>query len=519
MRSGQAANDVCALLRARNTLIWVNSAEEVRVEGYLVEAAKSAGYVPRFWDCAQGVTDIAGRSCDYGDADPDSMLRFIDVRGRGSERGVWIMRDLAPWLTAPIGMVALRRLRNLQRSLSRLPREGAQSIIVLASNAPLPAELSGGQATVIDWPMPDKEEIGSLLDAAIKPLEGRIKPVDPNSREAIIDSALGLSGEEAQSCFARSAVLTNSIDPQLVATEKKRVIAREKVIEWIDPLPGGLEAVGGLDCLKAWLDSRRVAYTPRARAFGLPSPKGALLVGVQGCGKSMTAKAVSTAWGVPLLRLDLGALKSKFVGDSEANVRRVFRVIEAVGRCVVWIDEIEKALAGATDGSADGGVSSDALGAFLSWTQERQGEAFLLATSNDVSKLPPELLRKGRFDELWFVDLPTRSERADIVISAMRAHNRRDAAVDFVSVADATAGFIGAEIASLVPEALFAAFDDGEREITTADLIAAAKLVVPLSKTAAGKIQALRDWAQGKARPATTPETEATGLGARQIDL
>jgi SpoVK/Ycf46/Vps4 family AAA+-type ATPase len=282
------------------------------------------------------------------------------------------------------------------------------------------------------------------------------------------------------------------------------VIARERILEWFDPLPGGLSSVGGLDALKTWLTSRSSAYSPQARAYGLPAPKGVLLVGVPGCGKSMTAKAVATAWNAPLLRLDLGALKSKFVGESEANLRRAFRVIESVGRCVVWVDEIEKALQGATSGSADGGVSADALGALLSWMQDRTSEAFVIATANNVESLPPELLRKGRFDELFFVDLPNVIERAAVVQAALRSHGRGEAAIDAAAVANVCDRFTGAEIASLVPEALFVAFGDGGREITTADLIEAARNIVPLAETAPEKIERVRNWAKGRARPATS---------------
>ena len=219
-----------------------------------------------------------------------------------------------------------------------------------------------------------------------------------------------------------------------------------------------------------------------------------------------------------MLRLDLGALKSKFVGDSEGNLRRALRVVEAIGRCVLWIDEIEKALAGATDGAADGGVSTDQLGAVLSWMQERQGEAFVIATANDVSKLPPELLRKGRFDELWFVDLPQHGERVEILAAAMRTHGRRASDIDADQVADLSEGFTGAEIAALVPDALYMAFGEN-RDITTEDLRAAASTVVPLAKTASAKIESLRAWAQGRARYATSQAVQQRTGGARAVDL
>lgn len=526
------AADVAALLRARNPLLWIVTREEARVESYLMEAAASAGYVPRCWDVAQGATDLGGRTIPMGSADPGEMLTTIKERARaggGADRGVWIMRDLPPWLEGPVGMTTCRQVRNLARLLPSVPRDQAQAIIVLSPKADVPPELAN-HATLIEWPLPDREEIAGILDAAIDSLPEEIKAqAAPNgTREAAIDAAIGLSGEEAQACYARSLVQLRRIDPATVSREKRRVIARENVLEWHDPIPGGLDAVGGLDVLKSWLGTRRLAYSPAARAYGLPSPKGAMLVGVPGCGKSLTAKAVATAWGVPLLRIDLGALKSKFVGDSEANLRRALRVIEAIGRCVIWIDEIEKALAGATQGAADGGVSADALGTILSWMQERTGEAFVIATANDVSSLPPELLRKGRWDETFWIDLPNYVERHQVAKAALRAHGRAalaeagDAAAEsgWDALCDATQGFSGAEIAALIPDALFAAFADGEREPTLNDLIAASRTVTPQSKSAAEKITRLRDWAAGRARAATTPEeVSQTQPRGRALDL
>jgi len=521
-KSQTVAEDVAALLRARNPLLWIVTREEARSEQYLVEAAAAANYVPRFWDVDQGVSRLDGKREAFGGADPADMLGTIRERASPAaspERGLWVMRDLPVWLDGPSGAAVLRKLRNLARFLPTTERDRAQAIVVLSPSGKVPDELAV-HATVIEWPMPDRQEIGAVLDAAVEALPDSIKAsAAPNgTRDAAIDAAIGLSGEEAASCFARSIVKLRKIDPALVAKEKRRVVAREGVLEWFDPLPGGLDAVGGLDNLKAWLTARASAYSSKAREYGLPAPKGAMLVGVPGCGKSLTAKAIATAWNVPLLRLDLGALKSKFVGDSEANLRKAFRVIEAIGRCVVWLDEIEKALQGATSGSADGGVSSDALGAILSWMQDRQGEAFVIATANDVSALPPELLRKGRFDELWFIDLPTESERAAIITASLKAHGR--SIVGASDIAKQTEGFTGAELAALVPDALFAAFNDGQREPTAADLIAAAATVVPLAKTAQEKIANLRNWASGRARRATSSDTETKARSSsRALDL
>lgn len=522
------AADVSALLRARNPLIWIVTREEARVEALLFEAALSAKLMPRTWDVSQGFADISGNPISsMRDAqDPGAALTMIAAKSQQvlpddkEDRGVWIMRDLPSWLEGAVGFTTMRQLRNLARSLPATPRNVSQAIIIISPKADVPAELAG-HATVIDWPMPDRAEIASILDAAIEGLPEELRDgAAPNGqRDAAIDAAVGLSGEEAQACYARSLVQLRKIDPVLVASEKKRVVSRERVVEWIEPMKGGLDAVGGLDNLKGWLTVRKSAYSPAARAYGLPAPKGMLLVGIPGTGKSLTAKAVATAWTCPLIKIDLGALKSKFVGDSEANLRKVFKLIEAIGRCVVWFDEIEKALQGATSGSADGGVSSDALGAVLNWMQERQGEAFVIATANNAESLPPELLRKGRFDELWFVDLPTSTERVAVLAAAMRQYDRGNVTVNADAVAQATEGFTGSEIAAIVPDALFTAFNDGAREITTKDLIDAAASVVPLSVTASDKIDLLRKWAATRARPASAPEAAGKVRKVRALDL
>lgn len=532
-KSQEVAADIAALLRARNPIIWVVSKEEARVERYLAEAAASAGYVPLTWDVAQGPRSLTGEQVQWGDAEPIGMLTAIDGLARNApgsffrskkERNVWIMRDLPPWLSGPSGAATLRSLRNLARYLPTTERETAQAIVILSPSGEVPPELAN-HATVIEWPMPDREEIAAILDATMSPYANSDKVEKLNgNREAAIDAAVGLSGEEAAACYAKSIVQLRKIDAPTVAQEKKRVIARERVLEWYDPIPGGLDAVGGLENLKEWLVARKIAYSPEARAYGLPAPRGGFLAGISGCGKSLTCKAIATAWGVPLLRVDLGALKSKFVGESEANLRKAFRVIEAIGRCVVWFDEIEKALGGATQGAADGGVSSDALGALLTWMQERKGESFLIATANDISSLPPEFLRKGRWDELWFIDLPNRDERGEIVGAALRANGRASTLLndeEMSDVVDATDGFTGSEIAALIPDALYLAFSDNAREITGRDIMKAAASIVPLSKTAADKIAALRKWGSERARQATrSSSTFTTRTGdARVLDV
>jgi hypothetical protein len=515
-KSQTQAADVACLLRARNSVLWVNSAEETRVELYLAQACASAGYNPTFWDCAAGLTDLGGKpTAGQETRDASEALNYIRDRARqGTERTVYIMRDLHRWLEGPIGIQTLRQVRNLSREL---PAQGASIIILAPSNA-IPPELAGGDVVALDWPLPDRDEIGTILDTAMKNGGSKVEPLNGN-RDVAVDAAIGLSGLEAEACFAKSLVQSRRIDPELITNEKKRVIARNGLLSWVEPLRGGLDSVGGLDAMKSWLLQRTIAYSPAARAYGLPTPKGVLVIGVPGCGKTYSAKATATAWRCPLIRWDMGALRSKYVGESEANLRKAQRTVEAIGRCVVWIDELDKAMAGSTGPQGDGGVASDALGAMLSWMQDRTSECFIFATANDVDGLPPELLRKGRWDELWFVDLPTRQERLEVLAATLRSYGREVGSKFLLSdVADVTEEFTGAELAALVPEAMFAAFADGGREPTTDDLIAAARGVIPLAKSMPDKIARLRTWSK-RARPATTPATGRTATSGRALDL
>ena len=967
-RSEKVNADIVGLLRARNTLLWVTTREERRVEKAIIEAAAKADFETMFWDCAAGLqTSLEERIA--GTQDPQAALEFV----RNTKlRRVYVMRDLHAWKDP----MTLRTLRNLARDLQGQRRAEARTIIVLTPVSEIPVELAGC-AIAIDYPLPERPEIARFLDEIISKVPAEIAKgeIFIGTRDQAIDAAVGLTAEEALTCYSKSLVTSKRIDPALIAGDKKRVIERERVLTWTDPDPRGLDAVGGFDRLKTWLVQRQAGFSQRAREFGLPAPKGVLLLGPPGVGKSLTARTVATAWGMPLLRLDLGALKSKYVGDSEGNIRKALAVAEAVapcvtgetlvtlasgiqrtiedlwcegedglqvacwddqrlirtttrvsaitkrsapvfgikaangfalnataehrhyvlrgdmpewvetselrpgdmlgvpltvyegdasltncvpaglreyarpdgsvelrrggggyrdsvvprlpsewtpslawlmgavegdgymsrnsgsigfintneklldafekafaesfgkpttryemsrneaeldglsenpqyqrcwttkigckiavdfltaarerilaappdvraaflagwidadgcirpdkinltvkdpvrgaerrllaralvqslgvtpskfdsrqmditgkravdlavriapflvakqdkaravrsgiasfdrgmgfaaGRllqnrrdtagvshasigvstnvtwryergdapiserhleiyvhafgseagdlktllqtqcrwvevtsiapigerevfdlvcigdstrsfianglithnCVVWVDEIEKSLVGSTGYAGDGGVASDQLGTLLSWMQERQGSVFVIATANQVTDLPPEFLRKGRFDELFFLDLPTAQERADVLRAALRQHGRdpiglaEDGDDGLEAFVRATQGFTGAEIAAIVPDALFVAFADGERAISMADLIAAARSVVPLSKTAADKLDKLREWAKGRARFASTPEVaDASNHRIANLDL
>jgi len=264
-----------------------------------------------------------------------------------------------------------------------------------------------------------------------------------------------------------------------------------------------------------------MSYSPEARAYGLKLAKGAFLMGVSGCGKTLSCQALGSEWGWPVIRLDINALKGKYVGESESRLRGIFAKIDALGQVIVYIDEVEKALEGATSGSADGGVSADALGAILTWMQDRAGQAFVMMTANDPSKLPPEFLRKGRFDDVWWVDLPTRSERIQIAKATLRTNGRNaeQLGIDLHAVADATEGFTGAEIAAAIEhDAMFAAFADGGRELTTDDVLAAAQDIIPLNRTMGDKITRLRESWAGRARPVTSPDSGNLALSGAKVN-
>lgn len=516
-RGEKTRKDIAFLLKSRHTLLWIVSREEVRVENALVEASCRAKFEIRFWDCATGVVSLPNedgkRTTFVSDKDPIACLDFIR---KNKTRAVYVLRDLHKWINDPL---TLRQLRNLAKELETAEPNDARAVIVLSTSSDIPPELVG-HTTVLDYPLPDRMEIGLILDNVVAGLPENIAPNALEAgRDLIIDSAVGLTAQEASNCFALSAVVKKTLSPQMISSEKKRIITREKVLTWIDPDPRGLDAIGGLSIMKTWLMQRKLAFSSEAKAYGLPAPKGVIITGVSGGGKSLTAKCIGSTWNMPLLRCDFGALKSKYIGESEANVRKALSVAETVAPCILWVDELEKAMAGSSGSKeSDGGVSADALGAVLNWMQERVGSVFVIATANDISVLPPELLRKGRFDEIFFVDLPTKSERKEILIATLRQYNRKPEDIDLDEVVSKTSNFTGAEIAALLPDAMFASFADNQRQLQTKDLLLSASKTVPLATTAKEKLDRLKEWAKIRARRASPEEVEIIG-NTRKLDI
>lgn len=512
-RGARVNADITALLRARNTLLWVVSKEEERFERSLRESAAAAKLGILFHDIADGITDGMGKVIE----NLPSPVAALDYILNTTKPCVYVMRDLPK---GGADAQAQRKLRSVARALKAAPPDQMRAIVILSPSAEVPAELSG-HAVVIQYPLPDRIEVAAILDAAIESIPEKFRSgAAPNgTREAAIDAAMGLSQEEIESCFARSLVTSSPprIDPALVACEKKKVIERQG-LRVQDPDPRGLDAIGGLDALKDWTLQRMLAFTPAARAYGLAYPKGCVLVGPPGSGKSLAAKCFATAFKLPLFRADLGAQKSKYVGESEQNFRKLIAIIEAAAPCVLLIDEIDKVLKGASGDQGDGGVAADQLSVLLNWMQETTAQVFVVATANDVRGLPPELLRKGRFDEVFFVDLPNSRERAEILSVSLRARGRDVESIDVRQVAAECDGFTGSEVDAIVNDAMFVAFADKGRPINTGDLVTIAKALVPLSKLAGDKIAELRKWAEGRARKASSPEVTRAGKG-RELAL
>lgn len=289
-------------------------------------------------------------------------------------------------------------------------------------------------------------------------------------------------------------------DIDLVMAEKQQIIRKSGILEFY-PTDTASSEIGGLTTLKKWLEIRNYAFSNEAKAFGLPSPRGALLLGAPGCGKSLTAKAVAHLWKLPLIKLDFGKIFSGLVGSSEENLRRGLMTAERISPAVLWIDELEKGLSGGTQGSLDSGTAARVFGTFLTWMQEKKGEVFVIATANRIEMLPPELLRKGRFDEIFFVDLPQEAARRQILEIHIKKRSRDPKIFDLGRIIGLTEGFSGAELEHIIIEGLFLAFA-AQQELASDHIIQAAQTTVPLSRTYAEELNRLRTWAADRARPA-----------------
>ncbi|HZQ94313.1 MAG TPA: AAA family ATPase [Candidatus Sulfotelmatobacter sp.] len=410
---------------------------------------------------------------------------------------VFILKDFHRHMDDPI---VVRRLRDVGQKFSANRR----TVIITAPELSVPAEL----ATLVEYfdlPLPDRERLRDIVHDTFTRLSKTYTlklQLDAAGVDATASNLRGLSEEEAERAISQALVTRYALCPETITDvleAKKQLLRHSGMLEFIEA-SDNMSNVGGLENLKHWLRQRRGAWEDSAREFGLEPPHGVIILGVQGCGKSLCARAVAGEWRLPLVKFDTSAVYDKYIGETEKRIRKVFQVAEGLAPCVLWIDELEKVFAGSgpDSASADAGVSSRLLASFLSWMQDRKAPVFVAATCNNVTVLPPELIRKGRFDELFFVDLPNQAERRQIFSIQLAKRKRNPAEVDLERVATAAKGYSGAEIDAAVQGALYAAYSE-KRPLSTQSLADALAQTVPLSTTRSEEIAALREWARTRA--------------------
>jgi ATPase family associated with various cellular activities (AAA) len=487
------ADQLDLLIRARTPILWIRSREEQRLERLLQQVAQRLG--GRLLLCWDFITGLSGSPNRTAEAARNPLAALDALATVPAEQGaILLLRDFHRYSEDP---GVCRRLRNLATWLPERPH----TLVISAPDWRLPPELEDC-VTQLDLPLPDAAEITALL-ASIAAASG--SPLAPPVLASLAAACHGLSELRVRQLAARALARRGRLgaeDLAEVLEEKRQAIARTEVLEYC-PTEATPADIGGLDVLKLWLEQRHRAFSEEAQRYGLPLPRGVLLLGPQGTGKSLTAKAIAHSWGMPLLRLDVGRLFAGLVGASEARTREMIQRAEAMAPCVLWIDEIDKGFGFAVaSGSGDGGTSQRVLANVLTWMAEKTSAVFVVATANAVERLPAELLRKGRFDEIFLLELPDQEERHSILDLQLR-RRRPQHTIPLQVLVDRTAGFSGAELEQTVIEAMHLAFGDS-RELTEADLIAAASQVVPLSRTAREQLEALRAWAaSGRARPAS----------------
>lgn len=495
-----AAREIETLVRARFPILYVVSWEERRVEQVLGGIAKTLNRQLHVWSVTKGMrpaTQPAGRT--PGERLPSELAVLTEIH-EAPEGKIFLLRDFHQFLRQNSQNYAA--VTRLLRDLSERLRGSSQTLVILGPTLNLPVELEK-DCSVIEFPLPTRQEIEAKLNdvaQTVKENEALDTNLDPEDREALIKSAQGLTLDEVESCLARSLVQHRKFSLDVMLEEKKQIIRKSGLLDFY-AANSSLADVGGHELLKDWLHRRRDAFTDKAKDFGIPVPKGVLMLGVQGCGKSLVAKSISANWNQPLLKLDMGRIFGSYVGQSEENMRRAIRVAESVAPCILWIDELEKGLGGVT-GSNDSGATLRVFATFLAWMQDKTHPVFIVATANNVSALPPELLRKGRFDDIFFIDLPDRAERADIFRIHLSRRKRDPQNFNLERMAELSAGFSGAEIEQVVVGSLYLAFDKG-RDLTQEDLEEECKAQVPLSRTMSEEITALREWARHRARPSS----------------
>jgi len=512
-------------LKAGFPLLYVPTWEELRAEAEVSEAALELKRGLWIWSVTRGWvqehtglplprgTDAAKRERkQINSTDPLRALQDIHEGKVLPGDTVFVLRDYHFFIENP---ELIRKLRDMIGFL----KSSGRTVIVEAPRIIIPLELEK-DITLVPFELPTKDDLGRVLDGVVEAVGESTARV--SDRTSLIDGALGLTIAEAENVLALGLVKHGSLGDDAIRSvqrAKADILKKTGILEFFEP-DVGMDEIGGLNNLKGYLRKRGKAFTDRARAYGLPASRGIVMLGVQGCGKSACAKAAARMWKKPLIRFDVGRVFGSLVGESEGKMRRALDIVDAIGSCVLWLDELEKGLSGLQSSNfSDGGVTARVFGSLLTWMAERKSAAYVVATCNNIAMLPPELVRKGRFDEIFFVDLPTISELRDIFAIHIRKRGRDPKAFDLEKLAYAAHQglFSGAEAEEAVISALFEAFDHDEDEVSTAYVLDAIENTKSLAVTMEDQIKATREWAKDRTRPATI-EVDDTPKRGRKID-
>jgi len=501
-------------IRAAYPLLYFITHEEDRVTTEIGRIGAALNSRPLYvWD-AMGrlVNTVNGDTMTGFDSPPALMEHLLDREAcKIPDKALFLLKDFHLFMED----FTPGEVRLLKDLMPRAKRKG-WTFIITACRRIIPPELEK-EITIVEYDLPSEEQ---LMEIAENVRKTSWKKLDDPTKKTIAEAALGMTAGEAENAFALSYVQDKKLNPKLISNEKAHAIKKGGILEIFES-EFSIDDIGGLDFLKTWLCNRQSCMTDKAREFGLPTPKGILIVGVPGTGKSLTAKATANILERPLLKLDAGRIFGGIVGESESNVRSVQKTCEAIAPAILWIDEVEKAFSGTKSSNAtDGGTSSRVFGSFISWMQEKTAPVFVVATANDITQLPPEFIRPGRFDAMFFCDLPNNVEREAIWKIQIRKYQRDPAAYDLAALVEASHGYTGAEIEQAYIDALFESFTASEGDPDTNMVLSCLKNTVPLSRTMVEQITALRKWADGRAKPASTPTSKAPEIqDLRNMDV
>ena len=493
-----SVHDLKTLVLSRHPAIVIETTDEGRADAQLAAVASDTGLTVFDWTITQGLVRQPGTQAMYGTTDPALML--ANLAGL-TVPGLFVLKDFSVHLSAP---AVCRAFRELLERFADAPSQ-LSTFVRLGASVELPAEIES-EIVRYDLRLPDRDEYRQAIGAVVESLQanGRAEvALRPGDYDAFASALSGLTINQARQAIAQVAIEDGRLAPDdltRIIDLKSRVLRNDSLLEYFPVADNGFE-LGGFANLRRWLARARLAFTPEAAALNLPAPKGVLLVGVQGCGKSLAAKVISREWQQPLLKLDAGRLYDKYIGESEKKLRQSLTTAESMAPVILWIDEIEKGIAPGGGGDADGGLSQRLFGSFLTWLQEKRADVFVVATANDLSALPPELLRKGRFDEIFFVDLPDPAERATILGIHLRLRKQDPARFDLPRIAAAADGFSGAELEQVVISALLRSIQE-RRPLDTQLLLDELAATVPLSRSRREDIDRLRALAKDRFVPA-----------------